>query len=104
MYLDDALAPRKNADPVKKIQAVKKQISVVQRSLSMKAMELMGGKKLSETNMMANIQKAIKDLKNKLLELEKLEKKEGLTIDKVMETIESASGMLKDMKQNFLLK
>ena len=95
--------PGQDADPVKKIQAVKKQISSVQKSLSMKAMDLMGSKKIADTKMLADCQKAVKELKNKLTQLQQLEKEEDLTMDKVVGTIESVSSMLKDMKQKFSL-
>ena len=89
---------------MKKIQAAKKQISTVQRSLSMKAMDLMGSKKLSDTKMMADCQKAVKELKSKLSELQKLEQKECLTMDQVVGAIEIVGGMLKDMRQKFGLQ
>lgn len=86
---------------MKKIQAVKKQISSVQRSLSMKAMDLMGSKKFSDTKMVADCQKAVKELKTKTTELEKLEGKEGITMDSSRSIIDSVMGMLKDMKHKF---
>lgn len=91
----------KDTDPAKKIVTVKKQISAVQRSLSMKAMESMGSKKLSDTKMVSDCQKAIKDLKNKTIELQKLEGNQDISNDKVMSIVESALHLLRDMKQKF---
>lgn len=91
----------KDTDPTKKIVTVKKQISALQRSLSMKAMESMGSKKLSDTKMVSDCQKAVKDLKNKTIELQKLEGKQDISMDKVMNIVESSLNLLRDMKQRF---
>ena len=91
----------KVTDPVKKIQTVRKQISAVQRSISMKAMEFMGSKKLSDTKMVADCQKAVKDLKKKSSELEKLQGKGDITMDAVSDSVDSALATLRDMKQKF---
>ena len=76
-------------------------MSAVQRSISMKAMDFMGSKKLSDTKMVADCQKAVKDLKKKSSELEKLDGKEDITMDAVSGSVDSAIVMLKDMKQKF---
>jgi hypothetical protein len=67
----------------------------------MKAMDFMGSKKLSDTKMVADCQKAIKDLKKKSSELEKLEGKKDITMDTIRDSVDSALAMLRDMKQKF---
>ena len=67
----------------------------------MKAMDLMGSKKFSDTKMVADCQKAVKELKAKTNELEKLEGKGDITTDNVKGIIDSVMGMLKDMKHKF---